>query len=275
MGITDYYFLLGVPRFAPLDQVKAAYRKLAAQYHPDKVVGLGPEAEAKATARMTELNEAMAVLSDPARREQYHQLLELIPERPLTPPPKPKPKPPPRPGAAPAEGLPEPSRRQPPPEEPEDRPGLSPEEQLGGLREALLRLPLKWKEKKQRGWQWAFEHSDLRRHIVVACRHFENLSRLSIGSVINGVNELADERKLAWSPTAVIALISYERVMDVREVQSQLRALDARRGWFKKVRPVVVLHDAKTQAATLFGSPGEDTEARRVVHLLARGREPR
>jgi hypothetical protein len=269
MGITDYYFLLGLPRFAPLDEVKAAYRKLAAQYHPDKVAELGPEAEEEATAKMQELNEAMAVLSDPARRQQYHQLLDLIPERPLSPPPKPKPKLPPRPVTPSVEAVPEPSQPQPPPPEPEVKRDLLVEEQLRGIRDAVRKTPLKWKEKKLRGWQWALEHSEMRRCILVVHRHFENLSRLSIRTVVNAVNELADARKLALNPTAVIALISYERLMDARDVQSQLRALAGPRGWFKNVRPVVVLRDGKTQRTTLFGSPGEDPEAKRVVQLLA------
>jgi hypothetical protein len=151
MGITDYYFLLGLPRFAPLDEVKAAYRKLAAQYHPDKVAELGPEAEQEATAKMQELNEAMAVLSDPARRQQYHQLLDLIPERPLSPPPKPKPKLPPRPATPSVEAVPEPSQPQPPPPEPEEKRDLLVEEQLRGIRDAVRKAPLKWKEKKLRG----------------------------------------------------------------------------------------------------------------------------
>jgi hypothetical protein len=267
MGIKDYYFLLGLPRFAPLEEVKAAYRKLAAEYHPDKVAELGPEAEEEANAKMQELNEVMAVLSDPARREKYHQLLDLIPERPLSAPPTPKPKPPPRPAPT-AESVPEPAQASPP--EPAEKRELVVEEQLREIREAVRKLPLQWKEKKLPGWQWALEHSEMRRTVVVAHRHFENLSRLSVQSVVNAVNGLADDRKMAMSPTVVVALISYERLMDGRDVQAHLRSLSTRRGWFKRVWPVVVLHDGRTQAKALFGSPGEDPEAQRIVQLLAR-----
>lgn len=270
MGIKDYYFLLRLPRFAPLEEVRVAYRKLAAEYHPDKVAELGPEAEEEANAKMQELNEVMAVLSDPARREKYHQLLDLIPERSLSASPRPKPEPPPRPAPPPAESVPAPAQASPPPAESPEKRGLVVEEQLREIREGVLRLPLQWKEKRLPGWQWALEHSDMRRTIVVVHRHFENLSRLSVQSVVNAVNGLADDRKMAMSPTVVVALISYERLMDARDVQAQLRALSARRGWFKRVWPVVVLHDGKTQGKALFGSPGEDPEAQRVVQLLAR-----
>ena len=61
----DCYSILGVPRSATIDEIRAAYRRLAHQYHPD--LNSGPEAE----ARMQEINEANATLSDPERRRLY------------------------------------------------------------------------------------------------------------------------------------------------------------------------------------------------------------
>ncbi len=61
----DYYGVLGVPRDATADAVKKAYRKLARKYHPD--VSKEPDA----AARMSEVNEANAVLSDPEKRAAY------------------------------------------------------------------------------------------------------------------------------------------------------------------------------------------------------------
>ncbi|BBE42295.1 J domain-containing protein [Conexivisphaera calida] len=64
-GEKDYYEILGVPRDATPDQIKAAYRKLALQYHPDR--NKSPDAEEK----FKEITEAYAVLSDPEKRRQY------------------------------------------------------------------------------------------------------------------------------------------------------------------------------------------------------------
>ncbi|MEM3637891.1 MAG: molecular chaperone DnaJ [Conexivisphaerales archaeon] len=61
----DYYEILGVPRNATKDEIKAAYRKLALQYHPDR--NKSPEAEEK----FKEISEAYAVLSDDQKRMQY------------------------------------------------------------------------------------------------------------------------------------------------------------------------------------------------------------
>jgi molecular chaperone DnaJ len=65
MAQRDYYEVLGVPRNAPPDDIKAAFRKLARQYHPD--VSQEPNAE----ERFKEVNEAYAVLSEPDKRAAY------------------------------------------------------------------------------------------------------------------------------------------------------------------------------------------------------------
>lgn len=62
----DYYEILNVPRDASLEDIKAAYRRLAREYHPD-VRKDDPRAE----ERFKEINEAYQVLSDPERRAEY------------------------------------------------------------------------------------------------------------------------------------------------------------------------------------------------------------
>lgn len=68
MEYRDYYATLGVSRDASADDIKKAFRKMARKYHPDV------SKETDAAQRMSEVNEAYAVLSDPEKRSAYDQL---------------------------------------------------------------------------------------------------------------------------------------------------------------------------------------------------------
>ncbi|MBI2654290.1 molecular chaperone DnaJ [Candidatus Woesearchaeota archaeon] len=61
----DYYKVLGVSKNSTKDDIKAAYKKLAKQYHPDL------NKSSDAAEKFKEINEAAAVLSDDAKKAQY------------------------------------------------------------------------------------------------------------------------------------------------------------------------------------------------------------
>ncbi len=82
MKYKDYYETLGVPRDADLDQIKAAYRKLARTHHPD--MSKAPDAE----ARFKEAAEAYATLKDTAKRAAYDELGHPQPGADFSPPPQ-------------------------------------------------------------------------------------------------------------------------------------------------------------------------------------------
>src|SRR5918994_1403551 len=65
----NYYEVLGVPREASQAEIRNAYRNLAKERHPDHPGG--------STEEFSLLQEANAVLSDPNRRRQHDEALDL------------------------------------------------------------------------------------------------------------------------------------------------------------------------------------------------------
>ncbi|MDP8207107.1 MAG: DnaJ C-terminal domain-containing protein [Candidatus Electryonea clarkiae] len=65
---TDYYEAIGVDRKASQQEITKKYRQLARTYHPD--VNKSPDAE----DRFKAIQEAYAVLKDPAKRKRYDAL---------------------------------------------------------------------------------------------------------------------------------------------------------------------------------------------------------
>lgn len=64
--VRDPYDVLGVGRTATQDEIKSAFRKLAAQHHPDKNPG-----DDGAQQRFKEINAAYQILSDPQKRAAF------------------------------------------------------------------------------------------------------------------------------------------------------------------------------------------------------------
>jgi DnaJ-class molecular chaperone len=69
MSADDYYEILGVTPQASMRQIKASYRRLAFEHHPDRNRDNPGAAE-----MMKRINEAYAVLSNPQKRSEYDAL---------------------------------------------------------------------------------------------------------------------------------------------------------------------------------------------------------
>ncbi len=67
MDFKDYYATLGVPKDAPAEDIKKAYRKLARKYHPDV------SQEKDAEARFKDVAEAYEALGDAEKRAAYDE----------------------------------------------------------------------------------------------------------------------------------------------------------------------------------------------------------
>lgn len=69
MSKRDFYEVLGIQKSASAADIKAAYRKLALQWHPDK----HKEDKKAAETKFKEINEAYQVLSDAQKKQTYDQ----------------------------------------------------------------------------------------------------------------------------------------------------------------------------------------------------------
>lgn len=74
----DHYRVLGVERSASAGEIKAAYRKLALQFHPDRNPG-----DRAAEERFKEVSLAYAVLSDDEKRAHYDRFGAVASESPF------------------------------------------------------------------------------------------------------------------------------------------------------------------------------------------------
>lgn len=79
--MSTHYHLLGVDPAAPPDEIKQAFRREIARYHPDKVQHLGEEFQRLAATRAAELTEAYRVLMDAELRGKYDALEVGVPSQ--------------------------------------------------------------------------------------------------------------------------------------------------------------------------------------------------
>jgi len=89
--VRNFYDLLSLPADAPADEIKKAFRREIARYHPDKVQHLGREFQEMASGIAADLTEAYRVLMDPGMRAKYNQ--DLFGAGAAAPPPAAPPRP--------------------------------------------------------------------------------------------------------------------------------------------------------------------------------------
>ena len=100
--MASYYEMLDVAPTAPVEEIKRAFRREIAKYHPDKVQHLGREFQEIAAIKAAELTQAYKTLSDESLRADYDAQLKAnetgsgasgVPPSPSLPP-EPEPAPP-------------------------------------------------------------------------------------------------------------------------------------------------------------------------------------
>ena len=92
-AVKTYYEILEIAESAKPEEVRAAYLRLAKEYHPDRVPKHLTKLKRDAEEKFKEIQEAWAVLGDPTKRNQFDKRLRERREqlRPQTPSPHPSP----------------------------------------------------------------------------------------------------------------------------------------------------------------------------------------
>jgi hypothetical protein len=75
----DPYDVLGVGHRSGPAEIRRAYLALARQHHPDAHAGAGEADRVRAEARMREINDAWALLSDPERKRRFDATVDPPP----------------------------------------------------------------------------------------------------------------------------------------------------------------------------------------------------
>jgi DnaJ-class molecular chaperone len=73
-----YYDALEIPESVSQEEVSAAFRQLAMEYHPDRLAGMPhhlKRVRRDAEQKWHETQEAWSVLGDPAKRRRYDEAL--------------------------------------------------------------------------------------------------------------------------------------------------------------------------------------------------------
>jgi hypothetical protein len=213
--VKDYYAILGLDADASSESVKLAYRRLAREAHPDRFGKQGSEAQAQASARMAELNEAYEVLSDPRRRKEFEKEFRAWQAGEAA-------EAPPVPVQAPEPAVPQPVR-------PRARTTAVISSVVSQLSTQFLnellsdRRVFPWKEKRLEGFDWALEANFLVANYHVALRGFAAADPAAAQKFINYATLAVEAAKGLLKRNHFLFLMPFQRVGDLDQVQALCR----------------------------------------------------
>ncbi len=262
----DYYQVLGLDADASSDTVKSAYRRLAREAHPDRASHLGAEAQAQASARMADLNEAYAILSEGAKRREYDQEFAKWQARV-------------------AAGEPEPEPEQAPPPEPEtpavQRPASRPAPQVSSnvvgqfATQVHARLfqnnsDFAWRGGRMEGFDWAMQSGFWLAEYFVALRGFGTVDQASAAKFINYATIGIERSKRLLKKNYYLLLLPFQRMRDPENVLAACRrfAGQSGEGPLSNAQAQVILMDVSHGRSVPCGPRIEDKRFEMLTRRL-------
>jgi curved DNA-binding protein CbpA len=198
--VKDYYAILGLDPEASPESIKVAYRRLANQYHPDRLTGASPEEVARSSDRMREINEAYSILSRRARgrvlpeRQGQEPPVVVVPHRP-------------------AETV---------------RPDRSvvfsslSAELWAKVHRTLSNSGNRWHEESFEGFDWGMASGSLLAKYGVAFRGFPAMD-LDMARKFGNYAQVVIERSSSYRRNFLLFLIAFQRISQAEEIAATFR----------------------------------------------------
>jgi curved DNA-binding protein CbpA len=247
--VKDYYSILGLDAEASAESIKVAYRRLATQYHPDRMAGASAEEMARSSDRMREINEAYAFLKD-GKRPALDQPSDGDSRR------------------SPVQSVPVPSRATEP-----VRPDLSvmfssvAGELSGKVRSALSNSGMRWREQEWEGFNWAMVSGSLLSKYSVAMRGFPSVD-LDVTRKFTNYAQLAIDRSSSYRRNFFVFLLAIQRTSRAEEVAAACRQFcyGSRQGKVAEIE--IALLDVANAKTVLCGPKVRDERYGQLLRQL-------
>ena len=257
----DYYAILGLDPGASADSIKVAYRSLAREYHPDRLVHSSEQERTTKSIHMAELNEAYETLSDPKLRREYDDYLRTLGILKGSEVPA---------GTTPAEKTAEKPHSSVTKTTGGSRPRPQHEDDSTVVREFSKQLRTHflgkkdgpaWKESKPEGFDWGLEATSWSSHYCVASRGFPLLQPAAAKKFANYSEIVMTQRNRTVRKSHFLFLIPFQQVSEWETVSNLLQRVisgDKHSGNSRSPAGIVLVDMRAGRSLRLGGLPKEE-----------------
>lgn len=244
----DYYAILGLDAEASAESIKVAYRRLATQYHPDRLIGVNAEELARSSDRMREINEAYSFLTKGAKRRAAARTgaEEVAPPSPVMV-----------------------DRRAARPVRPDSSAIFS---SVSGqwsehVRRLLSTSAMRWREETWEGFDWVMVSSSLLSKHSVALRGFPSLD-LEVTRKFTNYAQLAIDKSSSYRKNYFVFLLAIQHAYRAQEVAAACRQFcyGSRQGKVAEIE--IALVDVANAKTVLCGPKVRDDRYSQLLRQL-------
>ncbi len=254
----NYYIALGVSKDADQETIKFAFRKLAREYHPDKVAGLGVEFQELASRKMEQINEAYRVLSDAEERAEYDKMLQSGQVRRGAPKRRP-------PAARPKKDVPE-QKQMGDVKRDHAREQMMMESSLFQIRDAIKKESgLGWAEEQAAGFACAISARSMTKRYYVYFKSIYTLSPYDFTGLMQTIRSMDMKSKGGLSGKATLVVIIFASMEDGVKVEGLWKAFNDESLASKKSKKYIALINSTTGKAFPPSVNVKDKRMRKVI----------